>query len=344
MKETFNCVILSREDFESRGFDTKGISDTDMAHIADKIGEGLMEHYWDLIDFYAEHHSMPPTPRVALIECIKDVVAAHDGEIELHSEGNYPVLNEEDIVIDENYITRFVGEMNEESTSYALADIDELEFIKDLLVESGYLAPDFKPVTILDKGNDAEELHTFNTLGETLTWFNDNFSAATGSFFETLADCLAFVANSSYLSLVDKDCEFFKLKTNLKERVSKHVGEEINLGENESGEDVMITADGVYREYRTMGQRLEKWDDMGEDDTYFWISILEDVENAPTEEEDETKEYEVTLYYHQAVKVKVKAASAEDAVQQAYAADFEDPTICEQLGWEEDGTPDVEEI
>ena len=33
-KETFNCVTLSRADFEDRGFDTSNISDDRMERIA----------------------------------------------------------------------------------------------------------------------------------------------------------------------------------------------------------------------------------------------------------------------------------------------------------------------
>lgn len=346
MKETFVCVTLSREDFEGRGFDTKNISDEDMQRIADKVGEGLMEYYWDLIDFHGEDNCMPPTPRVTLIQRIKDVVTAtDDGCIELHSNGNPPVLGEEDIILYADEITRFAGEDGEETYSYEDADDDELEFIKDLLVSGEYLTPDFEPVTILDEGNDSKALHTFKTEGEVVKWFNDNFAAANdGAAFIGLEDCLAFVASSSYLSLVDEESEYYKLKSRFEELVAKHSGEEINLGEDESDESVLITDKGIYREYGTMGQHFVPLHvfEYDCDDMEFWVSVFEDVEKKAEEEPEKT--YEVKLFYHQCVIVKVKAKDEEDAVAQAYAADFEDPEVCEQLGWEQDGTPEVEEI
>jgi hypothetical protein len=56
------------------------------------------------------------------------------------------------------------------------------------------------------------------------------------------------------------------------------------------------------------------------------------------------KTYQVTLYYHQAVLVKVEAENEEEAIKNAYYADFDDPNSCTQLGWEEDGSPEVEEL
>jgi hypothetical protein len=56
------------------------------------------------------------------------------------------------------------------------------------------------------------------------------------------------------------------------------------------------------------------------------------------------KDFEVTLFYHQAVIVKVQAEDAESAVEKAYQADFEDPGQCIQCGWEEDGEPEVTEV
>jgi len=53
----FNAVVVSRDDFEDMGYDTKRFSDDQMANIASKIGDSLVENlYWDLIrefgDFY----------------------------------------------------------------------------------------------------------------------------------------------------------------------------------------------------------------------------------------------------------------------------------------------------
>lgn len=49
-KEEFNCVILSRADFEDLGYDTSNISDEQMERIASRIGDTLVENlYWECI-------------------------------------------------------------------------------------------------------------------------------------------------------------------------------------------------------------------------------------------------------------------------------------------------------
>ena len=49
-KEEFNCVTLSRADFECLGYDTSNISDEQMARIASRIGDTLVENlYWECI-------------------------------------------------------------------------------------------------------------------------------------------------------------------------------------------------------------------------------------------------------------------------------------------------------
>lgn len=59
-KESFKCVVLSRADFEDRGFDTSNISDEKMERIAQKIGETLVENlYWECIDYWGEYAKMP---------------------------------------------------------------------------------------------------------------------------------------------------------------------------------------------------------------------------------------------------------------------------------------------
>lgn len=49
-KEEFNCVTLSRADFECLGYDTSNISDEQMERIASRIGDVLVENlYWECI-------------------------------------------------------------------------------------------------------------------------------------------------------------------------------------------------------------------------------------------------------------------------------------------------------
>ena len=60
-KESFKCVILSRADFEDRGYDTSNIDDEQMERIAQKIGETLVENlYWECIDYWGEIMNMQP--------------------------------------------------------------------------------------------------------------------------------------------------------------------------------------------------------------------------------------------------------------------------------------------
>ena len=59
-KESFPCVTLSRADFEERHFITRDISNEQMAHIAQKIGNMLTEQlYWDCIETLGESEQMP---------------------------------------------------------------------------------------------------------------------------------------------------------------------------------------------------------------------------------------------------------------------------------------------
>jgi hypothetical protein len=47
-------VMVSREDFEGRGYDTSKTSDERMKYIAQKIGDSLTENnYWETIDEFS---------------------------------------------------------------------------------------------------------------------------------------------------------------------------------------------------------------------------------------------------------------------------------------------------
>lgn len=59
-KEEFVCVVLSRADFEEKGYDTSNITDAQMKRIASKIGETLVENlYWECINYWGESENMP---------------------------------------------------------------------------------------------------------------------------------------------------------------------------------------------------------------------------------------------------------------------------------------------
>lgn len=131
MKETFNCVTLSRADFESRGFDTTNIDDTTMANIAMKIGENLVEQlYWDLIDEYGSNNSMPPTPAAAFQEEIAPIIP------------NGLPLNTEDgevIYLYDECIVRRTENGRAITQTFDSMDAEEIGYIRNLLKKQGYL-------------------------------------------------------------------------------------------------------------------------------------------------------------------------------------------------------------
>ena len=230
MKETFNCVTLSRADFESRGFDTTNIDDTTMANIAMKIGDSLVESlYWDLIDEYGSNNSMPPTPAAAFQAEIAPIMEVfHDG---------LPLYNEDGelIFLFNGYIERHVEKGKVVSQTFDAMDAEEIGYIRNLLIKKGYFDENMKaivpeeevnesandddkssaepvdseenndtqfPITICDNGSGYEEFHTFNNEDEMISFFNDNFSAAADGKFEDISRCMDWIDESSYLSIV----------------------------------------------------------------------------------------------------------------------------------------------
>ena len=226
MKETFNCVTLSRADFESRGFDTTNIDDTTMANIAMKIGDSLVESlYWDLIDEYGLNNSMPPTPAAAFQEEIAPIIP------------NGLPLNTEDgevIYLYDKCIVRRTENGRTTTQTFDSMDAEEIGYIRNLLKKQGYFGENMKevapeelhesvndddkssaepveseenndtqfPITICDNGSGYEEFHTFNNETEMISFFNDNFSAAADSKFEDISRCMDWIEESSYLSIV----------------------------------------------------------------------------------------------------------------------------------------------
>lgn len=56
----FFITGVSREDIESRGFDTTGLSDAQMTRFADKMADSYVENYfWDSIDGLACVYDLP---------------------------------------------------------------------------------------------------------------------------------------------------------------------------------------------------------------------------------------------------------------------------------------------
>ena len=234
MKETFNCVTLSRADFEGRGFDTSNIDDTTMAHIAMKIGENLVEQlYWDLIDEYGSNNSMPPTPAAAFQEEIAPIMEEFADGLPLYNEDG------ELIFLYDGYIERHVEKGKVVSQTFDSMDAEEIGYIRNLLIKKHYLDGNMQvvepeeepeelhesanddddnssaepveseenndtqfPITICDNGSGYEEFHTFNNETEMISFFNDNFSAAADGNFEDVSRCMDWIDESSYLSIV----------------------------------------------------------------------------------------------------------------------------------------------
>ena len=56
----FFITGVSREDIDSRGFDTSGLSEAQMSRFADKMADSYVEnYYWDSIDGLAYAYSLP---------------------------------------------------------------------------------------------------------------------------------------------------------------------------------------------------------------------------------------------------------------------------------------------
>lgn len=60
-RNVFECVMLSRADFEERGYDSSFLTDSDMQNIADRIAEHLLSDggFFAMIDYYAGRYGLP---------------------------------------------------------------------------------------------------------------------------------------------------------------------------------------------------------------------------------------------------------------------------------------------
>ena len=65
--------------------------------------------------------------------------------------------------------------------------------------------------------------------------------------------------------------------------------------------------------------------------------------DAEKAEPKRKRTYDVSLYFHQCVVVRVEANSEEEAIEIAENTSWSSKNVS-QLGWEQDGAPDVEEI
>jgi hypothetical protein len=62
--ESFPVASLSREDLETRGFDTSHVSDALMSKLAETLGDSFVGYgeYWEALDYAAERYGIPRDP------------------------------------------------------------------------------------------------------------------------------------------------------------------------------------------------------------------------------------------------------------------------------------------
>ena len=59
VKEYFDVVSLSREDFRGLGFDASSLTDGQMERIANKVGDACMEQFWESLRYFASELNLP---------------------------------------------------------------------------------------------------------------------------------------------------------------------------------------------------------------------------------------------------------------------------------------------
>lgn len=61
MKESFDVLRLSREDFEAKGFDASNVDDETMEHVARKIGDTIMDggDFWMSVEYWGDSLNLP---------------------------------------------------------------------------------------------------------------------------------------------------------------------------------------------------------------------------------------------------------------------------------------------
>ena len=59
VKEYFDVVSLSGEDFKDMGFDASNLTDGQMQRIANKIGDACMEQFWESLRYFASELNLP---------------------------------------------------------------------------------------------------------------------------------------------------------------------------------------------------------------------------------------------------------------------------------------------
>lgn len=74
-----------------------------------------------------------------MLNAIKEVANNNANDLEIKSEGNYPILDEEPMLIQPNGVTRFYGERDEEYFDWEELSDMEIEVVYEALAYNNYL-------------------------------------------------------------------------------------------------------------------------------------------------------------------------------------------------------------
>lgn len=85
-KETFPITCVSKEDLESRGFDTSSVTDSQMERLANKMEDDYVEQmYWESLDIIAENLDIPKKK-----ETFKNILPKDGSEIDISDQNDAP--------------------------------------------------------------------------------------------------------------------------------------------------------------------------------------------------------------------------------------------------------------
>lgn len=216
----YESVVVSREDFEEIGFDTSNITDNEMARIASKIGDSLVEgDYWELIREWAYNYKMPMKNG-----CMNDYDKI--GNIVLG--GNVVVSDPCYDTIDANYNILFTTVINGEYDCYTLKKKCEnwgnrvwemLLVHKDYNVAS-HLDFEFCGVVYVDSGTmSISNEDYFNKTRNNDDWYEKNVMSWCGETREHLIKDNMFMSETGFgdgcydvYCLYDSDNNIYAIK------------------------------------------------------------------------------------------------------------------------------------
>lgn len=59
VKEYFDVISLSREDFRELGFNANDLTDGQMQRIANKVADACMEQFWESLRYFSRELNLP---------------------------------------------------------------------------------------------------------------------------------------------------------------------------------------------------------------------------------------------------------------------------------------------